>query len=473
VLSRLARLTRAAGAWLEDRTGLWAVVRRLAEHPVPPGTDWRYVLGGATLVAFLVQVATGVALATVYVPSTGDAYNSLQFITHDAPFGRVLRGMHYFGASAMIVLIGAHMARVFLTGSYKFPREMNWLSGATLLLLTIIMAFTGQLLRWDQDGVWSAVVASEQAARVPAVGHWLAHLVLGGTTVSGPTLSRSFAVHVFLIPALIFAGVGLHLYLVLRTGVSERASIGPRVVDPATYRAWYRNLLDREGQPFWPDAAWRDAVVALLVVGTILTLALVAGPKPLGKPPDPTAVIASPRPDWYFLWYFAVLAVLPRGIEPYVIVLAPLAFGLALFLLPLVANRGRRTLRHRPWAVVVVASAVATIAWYSQLGVRSPWSPDFAAPPLTAQAIGSRDTDVVAGAALFHARGCEYCHAIDGQGGSRGPDLSDVARRLNHPQLVARILGGGAIMPAYLGKLPPAELAELVAFLESRRSPSK
>ena len=293
MLSRLARLIRAIGHWLEDRTGLWSVSRRLAEHPVPPGTDWRYVLGGATLVAFLLQVATGVALATVYVPSTGSAYQSLQFITHDAPFGRVLRGMHYFGASAMVVLIGAHMSRVFLTGSYKFPREMNWLSGAALLLLTILMAFTGQLLRWDQDGVWSAVVASEQAARIPALGHWLAHLVLGGATVSGPTLSRSFAVHVFLIPALIFAGVGLHLYLVLRTGVSERASIGPAVVDPATYRAWYRNLLDREGQPFWPDAAWRDAVVAVLVVGTVLALALIVGPKPLGKPPDPTIIIAS------------------------------------------------------------------------------------------------------------------------------------------------------------------------------------
>ena len=471
--SRLPRLVRTVGHWFEDRTGLWSAVCRVAEHPVPPGTDWRYVLGGATLVAFLVQVATGITLATVYVPSTGEAYQSLQFITQDAPFGRVLRGMHYFGASAMVVLIGAHMARVFLTGSYKFPREMNWLSGTVLLLLTLLMAFTGQLLRWDQDGVWTAVVASEQAARVPVVGRWLAHLVLGGATVSGPTLSRSFAVHVFLIPAFIFAGVGLHLYLVLRTGVSERPGIGPAVVDPTTYRAWYRDLLAREGRPFWPDAAWRDAVVAVLVVGTVLALALVVGPKPLGRPPDPTAIIASPRPDWYFLWYFAVLALLPRAVEPYVIVLAPLAFGLALLLLPLVANHGRRALRYRPWAVVVVAAAVCTIGWCSRIGARSPWSPDFDARPLTAQAIGSSNPDVVAGAALFRARGCEYCHAVAGQGGGRGPDLTDVAHRLNHPQLVSRILGGGPIMPAYIGKLSSTELAELVAFLESRRGSAR
>ncbi|MFI5248471.1 MAG: cytochrome b N-terminal domain-containing protein [Gemmatimonadales bacterium] len=469
----MAEPIRALGRWLEDRTGLWAVVRRLAEHPVPPGTDWRYVLGSATLVAFLLQVATGVALSTVYVPSTGSAYQSLQFITHDAPFGRVLRGMHYFGASAMVILIGAHMARVFLTGSYKFPREMNWLSGAALLLLTLVMAFTGQLLRWDQDGVWSAVVASEQAARVPAIGHWLAHLILGGATVSGPTLSRSFTVHVFLIPALIFGGVGLHLYLILRNGISEPASIGPPTVNPATYRAWYRKLLDREGRPFWPDAAWRDAVMAILVVGAVLALALTLGPKALGKPPDPTAINASPRPDWYFLWYFAVLALIPRAIEPSVIVVAPLAFGLILVLLPLVANRGSRKIRHRPWAVAVVAVAVGTIAWFSQVGARSPWSPDFDAQPLAPGAIASSDPDVVAGAALFHSRGCEYCHAVGDQGGSRGPDLTSVALRLTHPQLEARILGGGATMPAYMGKLSAGELAQLVAFLESRRGPRR
>ena len=363
---------------------MWAALCRVAVHPVPPGTDWRYVLGGATLVAFLVQVATGVALATMYVPSTESAYQSLQFISQHAPFGRVLRGLHYFGASAMVVLIGAHMARVYLTGSYKFPREMNWLSGAALLLLTMVMAFTGQLLRWDQDGLWSAVIAAEQAARVPVLGRPLAHLLLGGTAVGGATLSRSFAIHVFLIPALVFAGVGLHLYLVLRNGVSEPASIGPPVVDPATYRVWYRDLLARQGRPFWPDAAWRDAVVAVLVVGTVLALALVLGPKPLGRPPDPTAINASPRPDWYFLWYFAVLALIPRAIEPFVIVLAPLAFGLALVLLPLVANRGRRSLRYRPWAVVIVAAGVCTIGWCSQIGERSPWSPDFGAKPLTA-----------------------------------------------------------------------------------------
>ena len=459
---------RRVGRWLEDRTGLWARIRRLAEHPVPPGTDWRYVLGSATLIAFLLQVATGTALATVYVPSTSDAYASLQLITDGSTFGRVVRGMHYFGASAMVILIGAHMARVYLTGSYKFPRELNWLSGAALLLLTLLMAFTGQLLRWDQDGVWSGVIAAEQAARVPVIGGTLAHTILAGPTIGGLTLSRSFAVHVFFIPGLIFAGVGLHIYLVLRTGVSERPSIGP-IVHPSTYKKWYEDLLARQGHPFWPDAAWRDAIVAVLLISAVIALAVTLGPKPLGRPPDPTVIQASPRPDWYFLWYFAVLAVIPPSIESYVIVLAPLIFGLILIFLPFVANRGSRRLRDRPWAVVVVLFGVGVIVWFSRLGDRAPWSPQFDAKPLAAQVIASSDSAVVHGAQLFNARGCEFCHAVSGQGGARGPDLTHVATRLDRARITSRILGGGNGMPAYVTTLSHGEVDALIAFLETRR----
>lgn len=458
----------AVGHWFEDRTGVWSHVREFLRHPVPPGTDWRYVLGSATLVAFLLQVATGTVLATIYVPSTSDAYQSLQLITHGAFFGRLLRGMHYFGASTMMVLIGAHMSRVFLTGSYKFPREWNWLSGAALLLLTLLMAFTGQLLRWDQDGVWSGVIAAEQAARVPLIGTWLAHFILGGPTVGAPTLSRSFAIHVFFIPALIFLGVAFHIYLVLRNGISEKPAIGP-TVNRATYRAWYQELIARRGRPFWPDAAWRDVVAAVALVTVVIVLAAVVGPKPLGSAPDPTQIQASPRPDWYFLWYFAVLAVIPRALEPWVIVLGPLLFGLALILLPLVANHGRRRLRDRPWAVVIVLAGVAVIAWFSHLGDEAPWSPRFGARPLEAQVVASTDPQVVHGAAVFHDRGCEFCHMIAGHGGERGPDLTHVARRLDRAQIESRILGGSTNMPAYVMTLPHSEVDDLIDFLETRR----
>src|SRR6476661_8162952 len=247
---------KSLGHWLNDRTGVGTAVKPILEHPVPPDTGWWYIFGSATLTAFLVQVGTGIALSTAYVTSTGDAYNSLQFITNDAPLGNLLRGMHSWGASAMIVLIGIHMARTFVMGAYKFPREMNWLTGSILLLVTLAMAFTGQLLRWDQNAVWSVVVAAEQAGRAPIVGHALARFVLAGDTVGGATLSRFFSFHVFFIPAMIFLFVGFHIFLVLRNGISEPPEKG-RIVDPKTYRQWYHAMLEKHGRPFWPDAAWR------------------------------------------------------------------------------------------------------------------------------------------------------------------------------------------------------------------------
>ena len=267
---------------IEDRTGLPGIVGKLARHPVPERTGWSYVFGSATLVCFIVLVVTGIALATGYTPTTNDAYHSISWISRQATFGRELRGIHYFAASAMVILIGIHVARVFLTGSFKFPREATWLVGVVLLLLTLAMAFTGQLLRWDQTAVWSVFIAAEQAGRTPVIGSGLAHFVLGGDTVGGPTLSRFFAFHVFFMPALIFTFIGLHLFLVIRNGISEHPKSG-RPVDPATYRAWYKSLLERRGVPFWPDAAWRDLVFGVGVVAVLVTLAAVFGPPTLGS----------------------------------------------------------------------------------------------------------------------------------------------------------------------------------------------
>jgi ubiquinol-cytochrome c reductase cytochrome b subunit len=410
---------------------------------------------------------TGIALATAYVPSSGQAYDSLKFISEQALLGRFLRGMHFFGASAMVLLIGIHVSRTYLMAAYKFPRELNWLTGAVLLLLTLALAFTGQLLRWDQNAVWSVIVGAAQAGRAPVVGDAIARFILAGDTIGGATLSRFFAFHVFFIPALVFLLIGVHLMLVLRHGISERPRAGDPV-DPATYRQRYDELLRREGVPFWPDAAWRDVVFGAAMVSTVALLAVLVGPPELGPPPDPSLLEAYPRPDWYFLWYFAVLAMAPHHLETFIIVAGPLVFGALLLLVPLF-NKGERSVRRRPLAALLVVFIWTMIVVFWVAGERAGWSPDFEVPPLTAQLVRSDDPTVIEGATLFHDKGCAFCHAIQGLGGERGPDLTDVAARMSPDQITTRITNGSPNMPAYVRVLTPEETRAIVAFLTTRR----
>ena len=457
--------------WFDDRTGLSEAIGPMLAHPVPKGSTWAYVFGSATLFAFMLQVVTGIALATAYVPSTDGAYESLLFISNQALFGSVLRGLHNFGASAMIILIGIHTIRVFLFAAYKFPREFNWLTGLVLLAATLGMAFTGQLVRWDQDGLWSVFIAANMAGRMPFVGPWLSDFILAGQTVGATTLSRFYSFHVFFIPAVLFLFIGAHLYLVLRNGISEPPKLG-RVVDPKTYRDWYHHMLDREGVPFWPDAGWRDAIFGVIIITIIFLIALFIGPPELGNPPDPTNIVAYPRPDWYFLWLFAALALLPGDIETFFIVIGPVIIALVMLLLPFYANRGERHPLRRPWAMAVVLLVIIMIIplWYA--GARSPWSPDFEAEPLPAAVVNSTEPQIQAGAKLFHQKGCEYCHTISGYGGHRGPDLTTVGDRLSVNQMTWRILGGADLMPAFASTLTPEELDSINAFLQSRTAQS-
>jgi ubiquinol-cytochrome c reductase cytochrome b subunit len=454
--------------WLDDRLGVSKVLGPILKHHAPADAKWWYVFGSATLAAFMMQVLSGVTLAFSYVPSASQAYDTLVFITNQASFGRFLRGLHYYGASAMVLMVGAHLIQTFLFGAYKYPREMNWMTGVLLLGFTVLMGFTGQLLRWDQTAVWSVVIAAEQAGRVPVVGHALAHFIFGGDTVGGATLSRFFAIHVFLVPACIFLFVAVHLYLVLHNGISEPPVAG-QPVNPETYRREYEERMKRFGRPFWPDAMWRDAVFTVAMVAVITTAAVVLGPPTLGKPPDPATIQAYPQPDWYLLWYYAVFALMPPSIENYVIIAAPLIGGLILFFLPLFSNRGERSPRRRPWAIASVVFCVMMVGALWIQGARAPWSPNFDAAPLSADVVGATGGSVADGARIFHDKGCINCHLIEGHGGRRGPDLSRIGSLLTRDALTLRIINGGTNMPAFAGNVSSEELTDLVAFLETRR----
>jgi ubiquinol-cytochrome c reductase cytochrome b subunit len=459
---------KKTGKWINDRSGFSEMIKPLMDHPVPPESKWAYVFGSATLFCFVLQLATGIALALLYQPSSDQAFKSLQYITYKATMGKTLRAIHYFGASGMIIMAGIHMLRVYITASYKYPREMSWISGVVLLILTIGMGFTGQLLRWDDNGVWSAVVAAEQMGRIPLIGKSLARLLMGGDTLGGQSLSRFFSYHVFLFPSLLFIFIGFHLWLVVRNGISEPPKAG-QLVDQRTYRQWYHNMLKQSGVSFWPYAAWRDALFGSIILIAIFALAVIIGPPALTKAPDPSMVYATPRPDWYLLWIYALFALIPPAIESYVMFFGPLLVFFLLFALPFASNKGERSPIKRPWSIVASTFVVIIVISLLSVGNRAAWSPQFKSKTLTNTSIPAADTLAKAGMNLFEQKACLYCHKIDDEGGNVGPDLTRVANRLNEQQMIVRIVNGSKDMPAYGGSLSNEELNRVVWFLKTRK----
>ncbi len=207
--------------WLEERSGLIGGVRYFLFRKVPGDTNWFHTLGSATLTAFLVQALTGAILAMYYQPDPATAYQSINHITNDVTLGWLVRGMHKWGASVFIILMFFHMARVFLFGAYKYPRELNWIVGVMLLAVGMLEGFTGYLLPWDQTAYWATVVGINLNGTAPILGPFLADFLRGGGEIGNDTLSRFYSMHMLLIPGLIFALIGLHLYLIVRLGVSS------------------------------------------------------------------------------------------------------------------------------------------------------------------------------------------------------------------------------------------------------------
>jgi ubiquinol-cytochrome c reductase cytochrome b subunit len=216
------RLIRGLGNWLDRRLQLGAPIRETMQHPIPRDTaSWFYVFGSAAMTVFGLQLVTGILLALIYVPSGNDAWNSLQILNHQVSLGWFIRALHGWGSNFMVAIVLVHMAQVFLFGAYKFPRELTWILGIFLLLMTLGMAFTGQVLRFDQDAYWGLGIGASICSRVPVVGPALVTLMLGGPIIAGATLSRFFALHVFVIPGSLMLFVGMHVLLVLKLGINE------------------------------------------------------------------------------------------------------------------------------------------------------------------------------------------------------------------------------------------------------------
>jgi len=287
--------------WFEQRLGLGSPAIEAAMHEVPASTSsWWYVFGSAATVILVFQVMTGILLALVYAPSASHAWSSLEFLDHNVRLGWYLRALHGWGSDFMVAIVLIHLVQVFLFGAYKFPRELTWIIGVFLLLLTLGMAFTGQVLRFDQDAYWGLGIGASIVSRVPWIGGPLVDLLLGGPIIAGPTLSRFFTLHVFVIPGILLGLVGLHLLMVLRLGINEWPMPG-RIVSKKTYVQEYHKLTKETGIPFVPDAAWKDAVFAAIILLAIMACAYWFGPfGPTGQP-DPTIIETAPKPDFAFL----------------------------------------------------------------------------------------------------------------------------------------------------------------------------
>ena len=289
------RLISQIGEWFDQRLQLAAPIREAAEHPVPRNTaSWWYVFGSAALVVFLLQLVTGILLALIYVPSAGEAWSSLQALNHDVTLGWFIRALHGWGSNFMVAIVLIHMVQVFLFGAYKFPRELTWIVGVFLLLMTLGMAFSGQVLRFDQDAYWGLGIGASIASRVPIIGPAAVKLMLGGPIIAGATLSRFFALHVFVIPGMLIGFVCLHLLMVLKLGINEWPMPG-RIVKRATYISEYHELTKKDGAPFVPYAIWKDLFFAAFILLAVAACAAYFGPfGPTGRP-DPTIIQTVPQ----------------------------------------------------------------------------------------------------------------------------------------------------------------------------------
>jgi ubiquinol-cytochrome c reductase cytochrome b subunit len=465
----MSMITRI-GAWFDRRLQLAAPIREAAEHPVPRNTaSWFYVFGSAALTVFLVQIVTGILLALIYVPSAGEAWSSLQALNHNVTLGWFIRAMHGWGSNFMVAIVLIHMAQVFLFGAHKFPRELTWILGVFLLLMTLGMAFSGQVLRFDQDAYWGLGIGASIASRVPIVGPAIVKLMLGGPIIAGATLSRFFALHVFVIPGLLIAFVVLHVLMVLKLGINEWPMPG-RIVRRATYEAQYHALTKSEGAPFVPYAVWKDLFFAGFIILAIAACALYFGPfGPTGQP-DPTIIQTAPRPDYFFLWLYGVLSLLPPSMETPFLLIAPAVVILGLILLPFLSGEGEKSWKRRPIAVLTVLLIAIVLGTFTRLAQVAPWSPQMNAwsgDPVPDRYIHNTTALERQGALVFQAKQCRNCHSLGDSGGQRGPTLDSVAVRLTGDQLIRQVIQGGGNMPAYGNNLSPAETTALVAFLKT------
>jgi ubiquinol-cytochrome c reductase cytochrome b subunit len=437
--------------WLDGRTGLETAVRAFLYERIPGSAGWPHVLGSVAAFAFLVQALTGILLALNYAPTPGDAYNSLQYIIREVTLGRFVRGLHHWGATVMIVAVVLHMGQVFLFGAYRKPREATWTAGVFLLLITLGFGLTGYLLPWDNRAYWGTVVTTRIAHRAPLAGGYLDRLLGSESGIGVVTFARFYGLHTLLLPALAAGLIGFHVYLVRRHGIA------PAPGDT------------RPQKSFFPEQAARDMIAMFSALAILFAMAGFAAP-PLERLADPADSSAVPRPDWYFLFLFQMLKLLPGWLEPLGSIVFPGVVVAALLLVPFL-DRTRPAAPRRRTAAMAVAGAAA-VAWTLLTAaaiVTAPRPPASRPQPApVARDWRTLAPAELAGVALFRQQECGVCHNLAGGPQKVGPSLSDVRQRRSAEWMIAHFRNPSQVRPGSI--MPPVpvsntELNALSAFL--------
>jgi ubiquinol-cytochrome c reductase cytochrome b subunit len=436
--------------WLDHRTGLPAAYRTFMGERIPASSGWHQILGSVAAFLFLVQAFTGVLLAFNYAPTPGDAYNSLRYILSELTAGRLIRGLHHWGASMIIVVVVLHMIQVFLYGAYKKPREATWMVGVVLLLVTLAYGLTGYLLPWDNRAYWGTVVATQIAASTPVAGPYLTRLLGGAGGVGVVTFARFYALHVLLLPPATMFLIALHIYLVRKHGVA--AAPGDELVPTKV---------------FYPAQVFKDTVAIFIAFAILFTMA-VAVRVPLEQLADPSDTAYIPRPEWYFLFLFQTLKLFNGPLEVVGSTILPGLAILTLILVPFIDRGQMVKVTRRTVAFTFVA--LAAIGWTGLTAAAIATTPHEA---LVTQVDYSAPTDWIelspqemAGIAYFREENCVSCHAIGAS--SLGPDLTrtaihkDAAWMIRHFKQPAEVRPGSSMPPIALSD---SQLNSLAAFL--------
>jgi ubiquinol-cytochrome c reductase cytochrome b subunit len=516
--------------WLHARTGYRGAVEVMLDEPLPPGTGWFFTLGSVLLALLSIQALSGAVLTLYYAPTPDHAYDSVRFIT-DTTAGRLVRGLHHFGASFLVVAAALHMLRVIAFGSYRPPREVTWLSGLALLGLILAFALTGYLLPWDQRAYWATVVTINISRLTPGAGELVATILRGGPAIGALTLTRWYAAHIIFLPlGLILLVVG-HLVFMRRQGIS--GPVRRRSGTPA---------------PFYPRQAARDTTVVLVVLAALAAFSWHGVPALDGRA-DPTDANYIPRPEWYFLGLFQLLKYFPGKWEVVGAMVVPGVAAAFLALLPWIDRgpdrdpRNRRAIMGAVFAGVVAVVGLTALGWrdrpvsaaadawslreiggrtyvqraacsrcHAETGVADPleglastrgpeWitshitdpemiAPGLREPPtviherqaaamvayvrrLSRQPYPGFDPHTEKAATVF-ARYCIGCHLIDGDGGKDGPDLSHEGSKHDVATLRRWIIDPEAVdpkadMPAFGKRLSPDELETIASYLSARK----